>query len=174
MNPNDAASDEKRSALALIGAEHAAFKASLDALVAQLEIVSTQRLAPDPGLFDRRLSALATFMESFHHPKEDEFLFRAIRKRTREADDVLADLQYDHARSPDRFRELQLALSATRRSASSQFEDFATLLDRYARAQLHHMLVENRVMIPIAERVLKHADWKVIDSAFRSNRAPST
>ncbi len=173
MDPNDVAPDEKRSALALIGAEHAAFKASLDALVGQLEIVSAQRLAPDPGLFDRRLSALATFMEDFHHPKEDEFLFRAVRERTREADDVLADLQYDHARSPDRLRELKLALSATRRGASSQFEDFATLLDRYARAQLNHMWLENRVLIAIAERVLEPADWKAIDAAFRSNRAPS-
>jgi len=173
MPTNDpTAFDARRSALAIIGAEHGAFEAALGDLVGQLDLLHASRVAPDPGVFDRRLSALATFIETFHHPKEDEFLFRAVRERTRQADDLLAELQYDHARSPDRLRELRLALSSTRHGASSQFEDFASLLERHARGQLAHMHLENRLLIPVAERVLLAADWEAIDAAFRSNRAP--
>jgi hemerythrin-like domain-containing protein len=174
MQPNHAnATDARRSALAIIGREHAAYEAALVSLFRQIDLAHAQRALPDPGLFDRRLSELATFIEEFHHPKEDEFLFKAVRERTREADDVLADLQLDHARSPDHLRELKAALASTRHGASAQLEDFALLLERYARAQLDHMRLENRILFPIAERVLAAEDWMAIDAAFRANRAPA-
>ena len=34
-----------------------------------------------------------SFHQRFHHPKEDDFLFRAIRVRTRKGDTVLAELE---------------------------------------------------------------------------------
>lgn len=85
-------------------------------------------MARYPGLFERGLAFVATFMEYFHHPKEDEFLFKAVRERTRDADDVLATLQQQHAEMPEQFRNLRLALSGARRGATAKLEDFAELI----------------------------------------------
>lgn len=161
----------RASALALIGAEHAAFDKALAALMDHLTLARTHGVRPEPGLFERGLTYLSTFMDRFHHPKEDEFLFAAVRERTREADDLLAHLQHDHARGPDCFRDLEQALAGTR-AGDTRFDDFGDLLERYAREQLEHMRVESTVLMPLAERVLRPSAWLAIDGAFRANRDP--
>ena len=110
-------------------------------------------------------------MESFHHPKEDEFLFNAVLERTRKADEALADLQQQHAEMPGEFRDLRLALSGARQGASAQFDDFAELIARFAHSQAEHMRLESGVFAT-AERVLRPSDWKGIDVAFRANGDP--
>lgn len=162
----------KRSALDILAAEHHAFDSALASLVESLGLARAHRIEPDPGLFERGVSYLATFMDRFHHPKEDEFLFKALRERTREADDLLASLQEDHARGPAQYRDLGLALAHLRSNAATPFEDFAALLERYAREQLEHMRQEAELLLPIAERALRLSDWPAIDAGFRAHRDP--
>jgi len=168
MNDPDSA---RQSALAIIGGEHAAFDGALSWIRGHLTLTRAHRIAVDPGVFEQGLAFIATFMESFHHPKEDEFLFKAVRERTRDADDVLATLQQQHAEMPGQFRDLRLALSGVRQGAAAQLEDFAELIGRFADAQIEHMRLESGVFA-MAERVLKPSDWGVIDVAFRANRDP--
>lgn len=162
----------KTSALEIIGAEHAAFDAALAAIVEHLAMVRAHRVQPDANHFERGLTYLATFMDRFHHPKEDEHLFRAIRERTAEADDTLALLQIDHAQSAGAYRDLQKALAGSRQGASGQFDDFGDLMERYARAQLEHMRIESQELVPLAERALRLSAWPAIDAAFRAGRDP--
>lgn len=164
--------DAKVSALKIMAAEHAAFDAALAAIIGQMGLTETGRFSPDPARLDRTLGTIATFMGSFHHPKEDDHLFKALRERTREADEELAVLQHDHARDAAAFMDLRLALSGTRPGASSQFRDFAILMKAYAATQLEHMRIERDIVLPIAARVLRPSDWTTIDAAFRSNRDP--
>jgi hemerythrin-like domain-containing protein len=161
----------RQSALAIIRGEHAAFDGALSWIRGHLALTRAHRIAPDAGTFEQGLAFIATFMESFHHPKEDEFLFKAVRERTREADEVLANLQQQHAQMPEQFRILRLALSGTRQGAASQLDDFADLVGRFADAQIEHMSLESGVFA-MAERVLKPLDWGAIDVAFRANRDP--
>lgn len=164
--------DHMGSALAIIAAEHHAFDASLAAIIDHIRLVRAHRIAPHAGLFRQGLSYLATFMDHFHHPKEDEFLFKAVRERSREADDILADLHADHARTPARFAALIKAVDGTRVGSMAAFEDFASLMERYAHEQVVHMRRENEELVPIALRTLRLADWRAIDAAFRANRDP--
>lgn len=164
--------DAKFSALKIMAAEHAAFDAALAAIVSQMARTESGRYTPDPARLDRKLANIATFMGSFHHPKEDDYLFKALRERTREADEVLAILQHDHARDSAAFLDLRHALSGTRPGASTQFRDFAALMEAYASAQLEHMRIERDIVLPIAARVLRPSDWMMIDAAFRSHRDP--
>ena len=161
----------RQSALAIIRAEHAAFDGALSWIRGHLDLARAHRIAPDPGTFGQGLAFIATFMESFHHPKEDEFLFKAVRERTRKADEVLADLQQQHAQMPEQFRSLRLALGGTRQGATSQLDDFADLVGRFADSQVEHMSLESGVFA-MAERVLRPLDWVPIDAAFRANRDP--
>ena len=155
-----------------MAAEHAAFDAALAAIIGQLGLTDSRPITPDPVRLDRTLSTIATFMRSFHHPKEDDYLFKAVRERTRKLDDVLAALQHEHARDAGAFQELRQALANTRPGASSQLKDFAVLMESYARAQIEHMRVEKEMVLPVAERVLTSSDWAEIDVAFRANRDP--
>lgn len=164
--------DAKVSALKIMAAEHAAFDAALAAIIDQMRLAETGRFSPDPARLDRTLTNIATFMSSFHHPKEDDYLFKALRERTRQADEELAVLQHDHAKDSAAFLNLRLALSGTRPGASTQFRDFAILMEAYAAMQLEHMRIEREIVLPIAARVLRPSDWMTIDAAFRSNRDP--
>lgn len=161
----------RQSALAIIEGEHAAINGALSWVLGQVVLARAHRITPDPGIFEQGLAFIGTFMEHFHHPKEDEFLFKAVRERTGKADEVLATLQQQHAEFPEEFRTLQLALTGARQGASSQLDDFAQLMERFAHAQVEHMRLESGV-IAMAERVLKPSDWKGIDVAFRGNLDP--
>ena len=169
FSPDPASARDR--ALAAIDAEHKAFDAALAALVGHLGLVRAHAVRPDPGLFERSLAYVATFMDRFHHPNEDEHLFKALRARTGEADGLLATLQHDHAQGPGFFRDLARSLAGTR-TGETRFEDFGVMLERYAREQLEHMRVEGRELLPLAQRVLKPSDWRAIDAAFRHNRDP--
>lgn len=161
----------RESALAIIGGEHAAFDGALSWIRGQLALARAHRIAFDAGIFEQGLAFIATFMESFHHPKEDEFLFKAVRLRTREADDVLATLQHQHREMPGQFRDLRLALGGERQGAASQLDDFSDLIGRFADSQIEHMRLESGVFA-LAARVLRPPDWLAIDAAFRANRDP--
>ena len=161
----------RRSALAIIEAEHAAFDGALSWILGRLALARAHGIVPDPGVFEQGLAFIATFMEGFHHPKEDEFLFRAVRERTRDADDVLATLQQQHAEMPKDFRDLRLSLQGAQENGGSPFRDFAELIERFAHAQVEHMRLESGVFA-MAGRVLKPSDWNGIDAAFRANRDP--
>lgn len=160
------------TALAIIDAEHYAFDAALAEIVDRIQLVRAHRVEPDAAYFERRISLLATFMDHFHHPKEHDFLFKAVQARTCEAADLIEYLQHDHAQSPAIFAELLKALDGIRHGASPQFEDFALLMERFAASQLHHMQRENEELLPIARRVLKLVDWPAIAAAFEANRDP--
>lgn len=160
------------TALAIIGAEHHAFDSALAEIIDRIQLVRAHRVEPDTAPFERRISMLATFMDHFHHPKEDDFLFTAVQARSGEAADLIEFLHHDHAQSPAIFAELLKALDGTRRGSSSQFEDFAQLMERFAASQLHHMQKENDELLPIARRVLRVADWPAIAAAFEANRDP--
>lgn len=164
-------SSPRKSALAIIEAEHAAFDGALSWILGRLALARAHGIVSDPGAFDQGVAFIATFMEGFHHPKEDEFLFRAVRERTREADDVLATLQQQHAEMPRDFRDLRLSLAGAQQGGSSPFRDFTELIERFAHAQIEHMRLESGVFA-MAERVLASSDWNGIDAAFRANCDP--
>lgn len=168
---DDLTSSPRNSAMAIIEAEHVAFNGALSWIRGQVALAQAHQTRPDPSIFERGLTFIATFMEQFHHPKEDEFLFKAVREQTHEADEVLATIQHQHAQIPGDFRNLQLALSGTRSGGSSQFGDFVDLFGGFAHSQAEHMRLEG-VVFAMAERVLRPVDWEGIDIAFRANRDP--
>src|SRR5438034_84963 len=82
-----ALSAEQR-ALAMIRDEHRSLGAVLHALLAQIE-----QPQPAPALVKAMLHYVEQFPEQLHHPKEDAYLFQALRTRTAECNDLLDDLE---------------------------------------------------------------------------------
>jgi hemerythrin-like domain-containing protein len=159
-------------ALAIIREEHR----SLSAVTCSLRILAReardQGRAPDYELFTLILDYIEGFSDRFHHPKEDEYLFAALRRRCGEASDALDVLERDHARGDELTRDLRYLLSRCRVGGAAAVEAFTAAVDEYVDFHWRHMRLEEDVVLPLAERWLTETDWQPIDAAFRVNEDP--
>ena len=142
------------SAVSILTSEHASYTLVLKALVGHLDYARAHPNEPKLQIFATGLGFIDTFVDYFHHPKEDEFLFRALRKRSREADEVLCELQFDHAHANSTLEQLKIALDGVQSGGITEFNAFAAAMEHYTRAQFVHMDLEERVVIPFARRLV--------------------
>jgi hemerythrin-like domain-containing protein len=113
---------------------------------------------PDFALLELALFYIRKFPEAQRHPKEDQYLFDCLRKRTHDADETLAVLQRHHA---DRslLDELAKALAAYKAGQDGARSRFALAL-------------EERTILPAARKHLAKEDWVRIAAAFGENNTP--
>jgi hemerythrin-like domain-containing protein len=128
--------------------------------------------AIDLTVFRAMIYYLDVFSERQHHPKEDEFLFPAIRQKTDEANDVIQRLEQEHSMGEKAMRELEQSLVRYEAGGASEYESFAEAVDRYVDHYLGHMRAEEQELMPIARRVLDSEDWARIETAFAGHEDP--
>jgi hemerythrin-like domain-containing protein len=157
--------------LTVIREEHRALAGVLHGLQHLVKRIADGKGAADFALLNAMLAYILAFPVRLHHPKEDEYLFRALRSRNAEVVTVLDELEAEHVKDRDLARELHAALQAYERDPA-QFPSFSAAVDRYAAFQWAHMRKEEDVVLPAAERTLGSADWAAIDAAFESNQDP--
>lgn len=160
------------SAIGCLKGEHSSYAIALKSLVAHLDFARRHPHAPRLEVFTAGLGFIETFIDHFHHPKEDELLFKALRHRSREADEVLRELQYDHAHAESTLSKLKSSLQHVLSHGVATLDVFGESLEHYKRGQFAHMDLEENGVIPLARRLLTHEDWRDIDRGFRANRDP--
>jgi hemerythrin-like domain-containing protein len=160
------------SALATIEHEHHGFAAVLQVLQSLVRDTQQYRAPPDFTLLATVLYYIDAFPEQFHHPHEDEHLFKRLLARTHEADAVLDDLQAEHAAGPRMIRELERALVHWQAGNTAAAAAFAELAQRYAEFIFQHMRKEEELVFPAAARALNLSDWETIDAAFLAHPDP--
>jgi hemerythrin-like domain-containing protein len=69
-------------------------------------------------------------------------------------------------------RALEHALLAFEMLGESRRAAFEKAAQRYVDFYLAHMALEEREILPLAERVLTEQDWADLDEAFSANRDP--
>lgn len=163
-----------QGAIVTMRAEHRSLAAVLDALVH----VAGDLLKPGNKADIPTLSALLQYIDSypnqFHHPKEDNYLFRLLRVRAPDAQNLLLALEAEHRMNTELMAGLYqsfavLADSPGDRSVAGRFERLA---GEYARFHWSHMRLEEEQIFPLAEQKLLPIDWLEIDAAFADNRDP--
>ena len=165
--------------LLVIRDEHSALSAVLRSISPLLSEHRRRHTLPDFTVLRAMLFYIDEFPEQIHHTKESELLFPKVRARSAEGAEVLDRLDADHERSAIRVRELEHELlgfemmvdgpdGAALRAA------FEEAMDKYIFEYLDHIRTEERVVLPLAERVLTTADWLELDAAFMQNRDPLT
>ena len=106
------------------------------------------------------------FHETQHHPKESEWLFPKVAAASQEAADAVRLLDQDHATSEASARHLQHLLLAWEMIGSTRREAFELACHAYIEHLSEHMALEERLILPQAERSLSADDWQQLDDAF--------
>ncbi|NRF70973.1 hemerythrin domain-containing protein [Aquincola sp. S2] len=162
------------AATRIIRDEHQALAAMLSSVLLLLAQHRRDKSLPDFGALRAMLFYLDEFPEQRHHRKETELLFPKLRARTPLARELLDRLDEDHARGEARIRELEHRLLAFEMMGESRREAFEQAAAQYVDFYRSHMALEEREVLPLAERVLTPEDWADVDEAFEANRDPLT
>jgi len=160
--------------LRIIREEHNALSAMLRSVPLLLAQHRKDRTEPDFRALRAMLFYVDEFPERRHHKKESELLFPKLRARTPLSRDLLDKLDEDHAHGELRIRELEHLLLGYEMMGSSRQEAFERALQRYVDFYLAHMALEEREILPLAEKALRPADWAELDEAFSLNCDPLT
>ena len=160
--------------LNIIRDEHAALWAMLRSIPLLLAEHRRQRSLPDFAVLRAMLFYVDEFPEKRHHRKESELLFPMLRARAPQASEVLDRLDHDHENGERNIRDLEHALLGFEMMGEARREAFEQAAARYVEFYRAHMALEEREILPLAERVLTSADWAELDEAFAANCDPLT
>lgn len=158
--------------LRVIQDEHRALAAMLRSIPLLLAEHRRHQSLPDFAALRAMLFYVDEFPERLHHPKESELLFPKLRALAPECREVLDRLDQDHARGERAIRDLERSLLAFEMMGEPRRAAFESLAERYVHAYLEHMMVEEREILPLAQRVLQPSDWYDLDEAFAANQDP--
>jgi len=140
----------------------------LDELTKAIQMASWK---PDFDLLFLILHYIEAFPETFHHPKEEDYLFKAIRSQSPETGPMLDQLCDEHAQGIDLMTELRAALQAYAECASAG-NWFCDAAKRYVDYERAHIEREERTVLPLSLQVLKADDWSELNEAFTQNQHP--
>ena len=161
-----------RQAIEIIRSEHRALAAVLLAQKAFVDGMAEGKYDANFELLDGMVEYLTEVPDQVHHPKEDLYLFPALRKRSPEAGAVIDELEAEHARVDEEWRALKQALETFKASGMAGLPAFRNAANHYFDFQWQHVSKEESKILPRALDVLTPEDWKAIDAAFLSNDNP--
>lgn len=159
-------------ALTIIRDEHRTIAAILHGMEYLVREIGARRKKVDPRVFHAMLYYLDTFSERMHHPKEDQYLFSALRARGAGAEALITELEKEHAGGEDSLRRLAQSLNRYEEGGEKEFPAFASEVEKFVQRYHEHMRKEEDRLFPLARKLLNSEDWAAIDRAFEDNRDP--
>ncbi|MDD2692613.1 MAG: hemerythrin domain-containing protein [Simplicispira sp.] len=158
-------------AATIIRDEHRALASVIKGLQFLIQEIQNRGQKPDFALLQAIVSYVEQFPDKLHHPKEDQYLFPALRLRYPASATDLDILQDEHERGA---AVTTRVVETLREYAAdpARFEAFAQAVDDYANFHWAHMHREENVILPLAEAHLTPQDWTQINAAFKSNSDP--
>lgn len=160
-----------RSAWTILRAEHARMRELLASIAELLRDKQWSRRPPEVARLRQLIESLQSFDQASHRPK-GVALMQALRGRSAEADQLLADLERDRE-SDDAVLMRAVAMLASvaggNETAASECE---TLLARYRESMLHHLEQEDTVLCAHSERLLTEQEWSIVVSQISSSLYP--
>lgn len=159
------------AALQVIRVEHDNYRAVLACLRRLLLRLEQDTAKRERALLFAILDYVEAFPATFHHPKEDEHLFAALRRRRPAAADLLDRLEREHVEMLDQVAAFRAACEAYRADPRAA----AVVRERglcFVASEQAHIECEERDLLPLAARALRAEDWTAIDRAFARNDDP--
>jgi hemerythrin-like domain-containing protein len=159
-------------AIRIIVNEHRSLAAVLHGMLYLVHQIRDRGDKPDFNLFGAMIYYIDSFPERFHHPKEDEYVFRILRMRHAEAAPLLDRLEAEHRVGGEKIRTLEQALARYQQGGDVEFSGFLAAVEAYAAFHWDHMRAEEKEVLPLAEKHLSREDWEAIDAAFLGHADP--
>jgi len=159
-------------AVRIILDEHRSIAAVLHGMLYLIRDVRLRRAIPNFRVLRAMVYYIDAFIERFHHPKEDAYLFKLLRLRYPDSAALIERLESEHRAGAEKIRLLEQALTRYEEGGSSQFPAFAEAVQSYAAFHWDHMRLEEDQVIPLARTHLSAEDWKEIDDAFAGHSDP--
>ena len=159
-------------AIRIIQDEHRSLAAILHGMLYLVHQIRDRGVEPNFDLFGAMIYYIDAFPERFHHPKEDQYLFRLLRIRHPDAAPLLDLLKTEHNAGAEKIRNLEQALARYQQGGASEFTNFLTAVEAYAAFHWDHMRAEEKEVLPLAEKHLSAGDWEAIDAAFLGHTDP--
>ena len=160
------------TALTIILDEHRSMAAVTHGLRFLVREMREKGSEPDSKLLWAMLYYIDTFPQKLHHPKEEAYLFRRLKMRTRAADQAILKLEEQHRSGVEHVKALEMALGRYEAGAPGGRETFMAAAETFADEIAVHMALEENVLIPLAKQHLLAEDWVEIAEAFGDNGDP--
>lgn len=163
-----------RETLKIIREEHRRLASVINCFIGVLADIKDHDLAPDMTLFEQVVVYLESFLYRFHHPKEDEYLFYRVLERTDgSCSKTIQRLEQEHEQGKVLLALLRRNLDRYRGTPGQEtFMGFYNIAMVYRDFEWHHMGVEERDILPLAEASLTDADWAELDALFTAHDDP--
>jgi branched-chain amino acid transport system ATP-binding protein len=158
-------------AIVIIKSEHQNLIAVLYSLEMLIEEIENSK-QPDFAVFHGLLTYIDRFLDRYHHPKENDYLFPRVMARAPDTTDLVKKLGRQHKQGEQLFVVMLKALSAYEFSGDSEFPGFREAVLKYTQFEREHVLIEERDLLPRAREALEASDWEEIDAAFGENQDP--
>ncbi len=160
------------NAIKIIQGEHRRVGAVLHCLDSVIRDIDTRVIEPDFELLHAMVYYISSFLFRFHHPKEDFYVFRALRRRYPPAQEMLEELEEEHRRGDQLIEHWRRALESYEYDGASAFDAFRKAASTYNRFEWSHMEKEEREILPLVREHLTGEDWAEIDAEFTDNKDP--
>ena len=161
----------RRVAIETIRGEHRALAQVLSVLANFLRSVAAGRAEADFQLLSLALQYIGDFPCRLHHPKEDQYLFAAIRRHTHAFDNVIAALEAEHDKDASALLELHRLLVLYQAGAPLALEQFESALRGYSEG-LHEHMRKEEALLDDAHLDVPDSEWQTIAQAFAANQDP--
>lgn len=129
---------------------------------------STERLDDSgPDVLESAVDKLAQFDQYCHERKVEVYVIPAVKKATREADTLLAELEQLSSAGINIVRSVRDALRMVCEQGSAKIEELCSSMERYC-ANLYQLLIKEEELFKIAQRVITIDEWFAIAANFLS------
>jgi hemerythrin-like domain-containing protein len=152
--------------------EHRSIAAVLHGMLYLVREIRLHGATPNFKAFHAMIYYIDAFVERFHHPKEDAYLFSLLRLRYPDSVRLIERLESEHRAGAEKIRLLEQTLTRYEEGGATEFGAFAVAVQSYAAFHWSHMRLEEDQLIPLAQTHLTADDWKEIDEAFAGHSDP--
>ncbi len=161
-----------KDALTIVHREHVNLRALLSCLESLVDDMEHRGMVPDLSVFALIFNYLGSYLDRYHHPKEDAYLFKALRQRDPEAGAIIDASEEQHRQEPSMLAKVRTALDDYSRNGASAMPRFRSAIRGYVEFERNHAMMEEEQVFQRAKETLTEEDWAEIDAAFQSNDDP--
>lgn len=156
--------------IATIKSEHVNMAKALACLEGATRELRGAKEKPDLELLYTVLYYIRLFPLRLHHPKEEEYVFRALAHRNPGARTIISALQKEHADGEHLIAAIEAALRRYDRDFPAGFQALEAAVLDFVELERRHMRREEDELMPLARLSLTKEDWREVENAFEKNR----